>query len=83
MNLHGRIMNIPAAGEPAGGSMAYKLGHRDARHAAAELAILGDACADALRSALLVMQGEALPLKRAAIQQAKDALSALDGVAVR
>ena len=62
-------------------STAYKTGHRDARHAAAELALLGDACAEALRSALLVMQDEALPLKRHAIQQAKDAISALDGAA--
>ena len=42
MSLHAKIMNIPASGEPAGGSMAYKLGHRDARHAAAELAFEDD-----------------------------------------
>jgi hypothetical protein len=50
MDLHGQIMNLPATGEPAGGSMAYKLGHRDARHAAAELALRGDAAAAALRN---------------------------------
>ena len=86
MDLHGRIMNLPATPAKVNGNnygIAYKEGHRDARHAAAELAMLGDECADALRSALLVMQGEALPLKRNAIQQAKDALSALDGVTVR
>ena len=42
MNLHGQIMNLPASGEPTAGSMAYKLGHRDARHAAAELALKAD-----------------------------------------
>ena len=87
MNLHGRIMNLNCVptnmdAEPAQ-RLAYKVGHRDARHAAAALSMLGDACTDALRSALLVMQGQALPLKLNAIQQAKDALSALDGVAVR
>ena len=50
MDLHGQIMNSPTSGEPAGGSMAYKLGHRDARHAAAELVMKADACIDALRA---------------------------------
>jgi hypothetical protein len=51
MDLHGKIMNLPA-GDPGletRPERAYKLGHRDARHAAAELANAGDACADALR----------------------------------
>lgn len=54
MNLHGRIMNLPASGEPAGGSMAYKLGHRDARHAAAEMAKEADALIAELTEALAV-----------------------------
>jgi len=46
MDLHGEIMNIH--GEPLTGMdrqqrLLYKLGHRDARHAAAELAIAHDA----------------------------------------
>lgn len=35
-DLHGRIMNIAA---PPGASIEYKTGHRDARHAAAEMAV--------------------------------------------
>ena len=84
MDLHGQIMNLPGSGglseigTTQGEQLAYKRGHRDARHAAAEIALKADACIEALRSALLVMQGEALPLKRHAIQQAEDALAALE-----
>jgi len=41
MDLHGLIMNIPAAPGGLDGdyALAYKLGHRDARHAAAELSL--------------------------------------------
>ena len=45
MCLHNEIMNIPAVvekGETASGQLgelAYKMGHRDARHAAAELSL--------------------------------------------
>jgi hypothetical protein len=44
-DLHGRIMNVPIPMAPkipadAGVMLAYKLGHRDARHAAAELALV-------------------------------------------
>ncbi len=42
MDLHGKIMNIPATNrdqfDDAKQERAYLLGHRDARHAAAELA---------------------------------------------
>ena len=56
MNLHGRIMSLNCIltnmdAEPAQ-RLAYKVGHRDARHAAAELAMLGDACAAALHALL-------------------------------
>jgi len=41
MNLHGRIMNLPCdvpdAAQNRAVRLAYKLGHKDARHAAAEL----------------------------------------------
>lgn len=52
MNLHGRIMNIPAPeleNDPAANS-AFKRGHRDARHAAAEMAVKADARIDELES---------------------------------
>ena len=49
MDLHGQIMNIAVAPEAtrmlctASQVLAYKSGHRDARHAAAELAAAHDA----------------------------------------
>lgn len=48
MNLHGSIMNLEAKtpselDKAAGLIEAYKMGHRDARHAAAELANTTDA----------------------------------------
>ena len=51
MDLHGRIMNILADANKAGTDdvrLAYLHGHRDARHAAAELALKADAQIDAL-----------------------------------
>jgi len=60
MDLHGQIMNlacVPANmdAEP-NQRLAYKVGHRDARHAAAELALKADACIDALRAALIELR---------------------------
>ena len=62
MDLHGQIMNIqcqklpafPFAGGAAGPEQlkAYKEGHRDARHAAAELALQAEATRDELLSLL-------------------------------
>jgi len=45
MNLHNEIMNINCTPGHAyaANQAAYKLGHRDARHAAAELALKADA----------------------------------------
>ena len=50
MDYHGRIMNIEvdvasmaAAGKPRSLRFAFKAGHRDARHAAAEIANEADA----------------------------------------
>jgi galactose-1-phosphate uridylyltransferase len=56
MNLHGQIMNLPVVpknmdAEP-NQRLAYKLGHRDARHAAAELALTADDQIRKLREAL-------------------------------
>jgi len=61
--LHGEIMNIRCAvpdsdGKPCDFALAYKLGHRDARHAAAELfttsaALSQPAAADEVKAELL------------------------------
>ena len=51
MDLHGQIMNILADANKAGtddARLAYLHGHRDARHAAAEMALKADAQIDAL-----------------------------------
>ena len=56
MNLHNEIMNIPA--DPAefdfhfSHAIAFKIGHREARHAAAELALKKDALIEKLLDAL-------------------------------
>jgi hypothetical protein len=61
MNMHGRIMNLPGAGGLSeigtthGEQLAYKRGHRDARHAAAEIAVKGDALVEELVAALAAM----------------------------
>jgi hypothetical protein len=58
-SFHARIMNVPARGEPAGGSMAYKLGHREARHAAAEIANEADALIADLLARLRAAEADA------------------------
>ena len=53
MNLHGQVMNLQA--KPYDGTDAhthYCRGHKDARHAAAELAVKADAVVDAARAVL-------------------------------
>jgi hypothetical protein len=56
MNLHNEIMNINCAvGHAyAANQTAYKMGHRDARHAAAELALRADAEIERLQSSLVI-----------------------------
>ena len=53
MNMHARIMNMNCVPENMDAEpnqrLAYKVGHRDARHAAAELSLAADKLADALR----------------------------------
>jgi hypothetical protein len=54
MNLHGKIMNLQAKtphdlDKAVGLVHAYRLGHQDARHAAADVALGGDAAIQALR----------------------------------
>lgn len=54
MNLHGQILNLNCIqenmDEDPDQRLAYKVGHRDARHAAAEIALSADKLADTLRS---------------------------------
>ena len=57
MNLHGQIMNLPCgeldfSGLERNYINAHKLGHRDARHAAAELAQKADTDAEAARKVI-------------------------------
>jgi len=61
MDLHGKIINIP---RPAEGDLvnshAYRIGHRDARHAAAELAAAQESdpfseLSNAAKSAILMV----------------------------
>ena len=55
MDLHAKIMNLALApglseiNTTESEQLAYKRGHRDARHAAADLALRADACINALR----------------------------------
>ena len=68
MNIHGKIMNIPVDNSQHDDMsererIAYKLGHRDARHAAAEMALEDNeddyilALENAARLALLELSG--------------------------
>ena len=58
MNLHNLIMNIPCVSASSGSTKKanYNEGHRDARHAAAELALTADAEIVKLRKALQFAQ---------------------------
>ena len=57
MSYHSKIMNIPVTLTTFPGELAiaHKFGHRDARHAAAEIALQADAEIERLREALKVM----------------------------
>lgn len=52
MNLHNEIMNIPTRAGTYNDEYCYKLGHRDARHAAAELALKAEARIKELEEAI-------------------------------
>lgn len=61
MDLHGQIMNLPhppMARVEKNPSIAYKVGHRDARHAAAELALQADAAREELLALLRKARNE-------------------------
>lgn len=65
MNLHSEIMNIPVDNRKhldavsSAGAAAYKIGHRDARHASAELSLKAEARIDELEVALKGLLNEA------------------------
>jgi hypothetical protein len=89
MSFHGKMMNLPMtldardAGPYANG---YKQGHKDARHAAAELALKADALAEALRDMLMhIGKGRedgvewvCEPIHHDEIKAAREALAALE-----
>lgn len=52
MDFHNEIMNIPTVVGTYNDELCYKLGHRDARHAAAELSLKADARIEELEEML-------------------------------
>lgn len=52
MSLHNEIMNIPTLVGTYNDEFCYKLGHRDARHAAAELSLKYEGLIEKLLDAL-------------------------------
>lgn len=72
-DLHGAVMNIPSESEAricgldTAGLYAYKLGHRDARHAAAEL---------------VAQQSNALPLTTKLVEWAEEAVEYVNNPAM-
>lgn len=86
INLHGQIMNLPhppMARVEQNPSIAYKMGHRDARHAAAELALKADACIEALRELEAMAERYRAPGASVpdAQKRARNALAAFDEAA--
>ena len=82
MDLHGQIMNLPTpdyAGLLATPDYAAKIGHRDARHAAAELAIKADACIKALREIIESCERNQAAVSTFLLIDAREALAGLDG----
>ena len=83
MDLYGKIMNLQSTPIQYGYcnelATAYSLGHRDSRHAAAELALEAAACIDALRDLLLLHQTSTSPQNKAdGWNAAREALAALE-----
>lgn len=79
MDLHGQIMNLPARlpkdCAKMATSTAYKAGHKDARHAAAELALRADALVHELREVLEWARVEKAPLREQEIDSIKRVLA--------
>lgn len=59
MDLHSKIMNIPTVVGTYNDEFCYKLGHRDARHAAAELSLKAEARIEELEEVLKGLLNEA------------------------
>ena len=83
MNLHGQMINIRCDAPTVLDDterVIFKAGHRDARHAAAELALKADACIEALRDLVELYNNSASPQNRVAgWLAAREALAAVDG----
>lgn len=89
MNLHNEIINISFSQSDIAWTesekLAAKMGHRDARHAAAELAIRADAVIDAARLVLSFRNNEPYMgnlidcnASRAALKSLYDAVASID-----
>lgn len=84
MDLHGQMMNLRCVVPPdaqvwANYGYAYKVGHRDARHAAAEVALKADACVRALREIVASAERNEAAVNTFLLIDAREALAALDG----
>ena len=79
MDLYGTIMNIQAAdpGFETDPARAYKLGHRDARHAAADLALKADACIEVLLEIVASAERNEAAINTFLLIDAREALAAM------
>ena len=87
MDLHGQIMNLQCASEPyiplCGGSpevrevLAYKVGYRDARHAAADLALKADRLSEAADDLLRLTPDDSSTEWNVSLMRLRDARNAL------
>ena len=79
MNLHGKIMNLraspPKTWDVKAWVDAFKVGHKQARHEAAELSFRADALADELREVLGWARTEKAPLRPQEIASIERALA--------
>ncbi len=79
MNLHDKIMNLNCVPENMDAEpnqrLAYKVGHRDARHAAAELALKADKLAEELREVIGWARTEKAPLREQEIKSIERVLA--------
>ena len=82
MDLHGKIMNLrakpPKHWDVKAWVDAFKVGHKHARHDAAELALKANALADELREVLEWARVENSPLREQEIASIKRVLAEYD-----
>lgn len=82
MNLHGQIINLtqrpglPMVNATEAQLLAYKIGHRDARHAAAELALRADAITEAARQVLALSPDDSITDWNVALRTLQEAVGA-------